>query len=70
LACQGIIPINGVLTKHFFREELEVMLSGYGFKMLITEKIEYPWTSELDAPPRWMRAPYPWDWFVVARRQR
>lgn len=64
----GIVSIDGVPTKHYLQEELEAMLTQRGFTTDTVEKIEYPWTTEFTAPPRWMKAPYPWDWFVVARR--
>jgi len=66
----GIVRIDGVPTKHYLREELEAMLAERGFRVEAIEKIEYPWSTEFDGPPRWMKAPYPWDWFVVARRAR
>ena len=64
----GVVEIDGVPTKHYLKEELEAMLDQRGFRVSAVEKIEYPWTTEFTAPPRWMKAPYPWDWFVVARR--
>ena len=66
----GIVHLDGVPTKHYLREELEAMLTERGFQVEAVEKIEYPWRTEFDAPPRWMKAPYPWDWFVAARRVR
>lgn len=65
----GIVHIDNVPTKHYLKEELEAMLSERGFDILAMEKIEYPWTTEFDAPPKWMKEPYPWDWFVAARRK-
>lgn len=66
----GIVRIDGVPTKHYLREELEALLAERGFQVQEVEKIEYPWTTEFEAPPRWMKAPYPWDWFVAAQRVR
>lgn len=64
----GIVHLDGVPTKHYLREELEALLGERGFEVRDIEKIEYPWTTEFDSPPKWMKAPYPWDWFVAARR--
>lgn len=64
----GIVHIDGVPTKHYLREELEASLAARGFSVEAIEKLEYPWTTEFEAPPKWMQAPFPWDWFVVARR--
>jgi len=66
----GIVRIDDVPTKHYLREELEALLTDRGFQVLDIEKIEYPWITEFEAPPKWMKAPYPWDWFVAAKRVR
>ncbi len=66
----GLVSIDNVPTKHYLREELEALLNDRGFQVLDIEKIEYPWSTEFDAPPRWMKAPFPWDWFVAAKRVR
>lgn len=67
---EGVVDIAGVSTKHFLREELGVLLEARKMQPLEIRKIEYPWTSEFTSPPRWMRAPYPWDWLLVARKAR
>jgi SAM-dependent methyltransferase len=64
----GVVNVDGVPTKHYLQEEIEAMLAQRGLSVEVTEKIEYPWTTEFATPPRWMKAPFPWDWFVVARR--
>jgi SAM-dependent methyltransferase len=69
-ARQGVFAIDGVATKHYLKEELEALLSSYKLDTLEFVKIEYSWDSELDCPPAWMQAPYPWDWLVVARRRK
>ena len=66
----GIVPIDGVPTKHFMAEELEALLAERGFVVEVVEKLEYGWDTEFIDPPAWMSAPYPWDWFLVARRVR
>ncbi|MEO8590318.1 MAG: class I SAM-dependent methyltransferase [Flavobacteriales bacterium] len=66
----GIVHIDGVPTKHYLKEELEALFAARGFAVESIEKLEYPWNTEFDAPPKWMKAPYPWDWFVVARRSQ
>lgn len=68
-ARQGIFPIDGVATKHYLKEELEVILAAHKMDVHKIAKIEYGWDSELEAPPAWMQAPYPWDWLVVARKK-
>ena len=66
---QGIIAIDGVATKHYLKEELEMILSSHKLDILEITKIKYGWDSELEHPPAWMQAPYPWDWLVMARRK-
>lgn len=65
----GTVHIDNVPTKHYLKEELEALLDARGFDVLAIEKLEYPWSTEFDSPPRWMKAPYPWDWFVAAQRR-
>ncbi len=65
---QGNADIDSVPHKHYLREELELLLASEGFKAEEFQKIEYAWTTEFHRPPRWLRAPRPWDWMVVARK--
>lgn len=67
-AYEGVVQIDQVDTKHYLKEELVVLLENRGLRILEIEKIEYPWTTEFTTPPRWMQAPHPWDWLVVARK--
>jgi hypothetical protein len=67
-ARQGILLIDGVPTKHYLKEELELWLKGVGLTVEKTLKLEYPWDTEFENPPKSMQEPYPWDWLVVARR--
>jgi SAM-dependent methyltransferase len=61
---QGLININGVLTKHYSEPEIEIVFAKAGFTITSIEKIEYDWNSEFSKPPTWMKAPFPWDWLV------
>ena len=65
---EGILCIEQVETKHFLKEELLILLRNRGMHTLEIEKIEYPWNTEFTHAPRWMQAPYPWDWLFVARK--
>lgn len=67
-AHEGVVRIDQVETKHYLREELLVLLENRGLRTLEIEKIEYPWSTEFAGPPRWMKAPFPWDWLFVARK--
>ncbi|MGE0772020.1 MAG: class I SAM-dependent methyltransferase [Cyclobacteriaceae bacterium] len=66
---QGIVFIEGVPTKHYSRPEIEVVFPEAGFKVLSVEKLEYDWTTEIAKPPKWLKAPYPWDWMVECKKQ-
>ena len=66
---QGIVPIDGVPTKHYLREELLAMLESRGMRVMDIRKIEYPWETEFESPPKWMKSPYPWDWLAVAQKR-
>lgn len=61
---QGIFYIDGVATKHYSHPEIEVIFEAAKLKVTAIKKIEYDWTTEFSHPPRWMKAPYPWDWLV------
>jgi hypothetical protein len=69
-ARQGIIPVDGVATKHYLLEELRFLLADRGLDVDSTARIEYGWDTEFESPPRWMQKPYAWDWLVVARRRK
>ncbi|MEW5896035.1 MAG: class I SAM-dependent methyltransferase [Candidatus Omnitrophota bacterium] len=66
----GVVPIDGVMTKHYLKEELLSFLKLVGFEVLGIQKIRYGWETEYEDPPKWMQAPYPWDWMVVAKQQK
>jgi len=67
---QGIVEIEGVPTKHYLEEELLAMFEGGPFEALSVEKVEYPWGTEFNQPPKWMKEPYPWDWMVTLKKIR
>jgi hypothetical protein len=65
---QGIIPIENVPTKHYLKEELVALLERRSLRIEEVRKIEYPWNTEFDSPPRWMKSPFPWDWLITAQK--
>jgi len=65
----GVADRGGVPTKHYLKEELEILLSQSGFKIVTIDKVEYKWNTEFVNPPRSMQAPYPWDWLIVAHKK-
>lgn len=65
----GVLGRGGVKTKHYLREELELLLGSFGWLVESIEKAEYDWSTEFESPPSWMGAPYPWDWVVRGRRE-
>jgi SAM-dependent methyltransferase len=66
---QGLFYIDNVLTKHYAEPELEVLLKQAKLQLTAIEKLEYAWSTEFSRPPRWMQAPYPWDWLVACERR-
>jgi SAM-dependent methyltransferase len=64
---RGLVHIDGVRTKHYSLPELEVILPQFGFTIESIERLEYDWSTEFSAPPKWMKEPYPWDWVVDLR---
>jgi SAM-dependent methyltransferase len=65
---EGVVPIDGVATKHYLGPEIERDLGEVGIRVLKMERVNYGWHTEFSDPPRWMREPYPWDWLVVGQR--
>jgi 2-polyprenyl-3-methyl-5-hydroxy-6-metoxy-1,4-benzoquinol methylase len=67
---QGVGDIDDVPHKHFLEEELLFNLQQVDFNVLEIKKIEYPWSTEFNRPPKWLQSPYPWDWMIVAQRKQ
>jgi 2-polyprenyl-3-methyl-5-hydroxy-6-metoxy-1,4-benzoquinol methylase len=65
---QGVTDIDNVPTKHYLKEELELLLALEGFTVHAVEKINYTWKTEFTAPPKWLKEPYPWDWMCLAQK--
>lgn len=63
----GVTDIDDVPTKHFLKEELELLLNLEGFTVQKIEKIEYQWSTEFHKAPKWLKDPKPWDWMVKAQ---
>ncbi len=64
---QGLVHINGVPTKHYSQPELEILINSAGLTITAIEKLEYEWNTEFSSPPKWMQAPFPWDWLVECK---
>ncbi|MBW8038955.1 MAG: class I SAM-dependent methyltransferase [Planctomycetes bacterium] len=66
----GIVNIGDSPTKCFMREEITTFLSDIGFEVAKIQRVQYPWHEEMTNAPSWLKAPYPWDWLVLARRPK
>jgi 2-polyprenyl-3-methyl-5-hydroxy-6-metoxy-1,4-benzoquinol methylase len=66
---EGVTDIDDVPTKHFLKEELELLLNIAGFTVEKIEKINYNWSTEFHKPPSWLKNPQPWDWMVKAKKK-
>lgn len=66
---QGNVEIDDVTTKHYLREELELLLQRQGFTVLQRRKINYDWRTEFIKPPAWLKEPQPWDWMILAQKK-
>ena len=65
---EGICSVGGVATKHFMRDEVGQLLSKVGFEVTTIDRVEFPWSEELDCVPENLGPPYPWDWMVTAKK--
>lgn len=66
---QGVTDIDNVPTKHYLKEELQLLLTLEGFEVALIKKINYGWDTEFHKPPKWLKEPYPWDWMCTARKK-
>ncbi len=64
----GIVKIDKIPTKHYLAPELNMLFDQAGFTITALQKIEYAWSTEFDAPPNWLQAPFPWDWLIECRK--
>ncbi len=69
LSC-GVTGIDGKPTKHYSLHELFGLFHHGNFEITTVEKLEYPWRTEFNNAPRWMQAPFPWDWAIEVHRHR
>jgi len=65
---EGIVNIDNVPTKHYLFTELYALFNTEKYSMQLLDRLEYGWDTEFESPPRWMQAPYPWDWVVEVKR--
>ena len=65
----GVTDIDDVPTKHFLKEELELLLDLEGFKVKKIQKIKYQWNTEFHKAPSWLKNTRPWDWKVHAKKK-
>ena len=65
---QGVTDIDNVPTKHYLKEELQLLLNLEGFEVSLIKKINYDWGTEFHKPPKWLKDPYPWDWMFTAKK--
>jgi len=66
---QGNADIDNVPTKHYLKEELQLLLNRVNLVPESFHKIEYKWDTEFLKPPKWLKDPKPWDWMVIARKK-
>lgn len=66
---QGNVDIDNVPTKHYLKEELNLLLSREGFTVEDFQKIGYDWSTEFLKHPKWLKEPRPWDWMVIAKKK-
>ena len=67
---EGIVNIDNVPTKHYLFTELYALFNTGNYSMQLLDRLEYGWDTEFESPPRWMQAPYPWDWVVEVKRMK
>jgi 2-polyprenyl-3-methyl-5-hydroxy-6-metoxy-1,4-benzoquinol methylase len=64
----GIVTLGGEPTKLHTLTEISTSLADVGLDRIVPHRVEYDWDEMIDDAPEGMRAPYPWDWLLVARK--
>lgn len=64
---QGIVPLHGVRTKHYQREELD-WLGSPALEVCAVEKVRYAWSNVFTSLPASLSDPEPWDWALLLRK--
>ena len=64
----GLVDHDGVLQKHFARDELGKDFAAAGFAVKKIGKAYYPWSKEGLRATAKLRAHPPWDWVCLAQR--
>jgi SAM-dependent methyltransferase len=64
----GLVTRDGVVQKHFSREELAMTLSANGFTVRRMGRAAYPWSVEGLSKPSAPGVKPPWDWMCLSRR--
>jgi SAM-dependent methyltransferase len=64
----GIVAIEDHPTKHYLLQEIYSLFNSKKVSIEAIEKIEYGWETEFTDPPKWMGAPYPWDWMIEVKK--
>lgn len=65
----GNADIDNVSTKHYLKDELQLLLQQEGLQIKKTQKVEYDWSTEFVETPKWLQSPKPWDWLCVATKK-
>lgn len=65
----GVVTQQDVPTKHYLKEELEVLFHQHEFEIESLRKLEFPWSSVFSPVLRRIEGPLTWAWLVVARRR-
>ena len=68
IARGGVVNCGGVPTKHYLEQELISTASRFKLRIKNSDKIECPWSTEFNSPPRWMSNPQPWDWLILLQK--
>lgn len=63
----GVIAVGGTPTKHFLQDEIAQFLDDHGVDVEVVERVEFPWSEEIDNVPDWLTSPGPWDWLACGR---
>jgi SAM-dependent methyltransferase len=68
LRSNGIVDVEGVLTKHYSKNELTAEVASLGLRSVRVQRVNYSWRSHGVTSMDPTRRGGPWDWLVLGRK--
>ena len=60
--------IISAITQFGRKNAIAALFADSDLDVVSIEKVKYPWNTEFENPPEWMKKPYPWDWLAILKK--